>query len=281
MTARFAVVPEFTPEVLNTVSTLSKALQKDLIYGLRSPTCAKRSIRLILCVQTQESGQWYKALITFTNEAYRSILIGLSALVIDIILMAVQAAARFTCEQNLPFPFTTQSPPEIMEQPQDPAAMFAYRKRFKRSRMKSVPGPHAGLGLEFYAQVTSPLRRYLDLVAHQQIHACLRGETPLVVDELMLRVGSAEAVIGEVRRAEHPSNTHWKLVYLQRHPNWCGTGIVVEKRGSRATALIPDLGLDAPLYVGGGIKLNSEIKLSVANIGLPTLTVHFQPNQMS
>jgi exoribonuclease-2 len=202
------------------------------------------------------------------------------ALVTDIMLMAGQAAARFACEQNLPFPFTTQSPPEILVQPQDPATMFAYRKRFKRSQMKSVPGPHAGLGLEFYAQVTSPLRRYLDLVAHQQLHACLRGETPLIADELMLRVGSAEAVIGEVRRAERLSNTHWKLVYLQRHPNWCGPGIVVEKRGSRATVLIPDLGLDATVYISGEIELNSEITLSVANIDLPTLTVHFQPNPM-
>jgi exoribonuclease-2 len=203
------------------------------------------------------------------------------ALVTEIMLMAGQAAARFASEQNLPFPFTTQSLSEILEQPRDPAAMFAYRKRFKRSQMKSVPEPHAGLGLEFYAQVTSPLRRYLDLVAHQQLRACLRGETPLLTDELMLRVGSAEAVIGEVRRAERLSNMHWKLVYLQRHPNWCGPGIVVEKRGSRATVLIPDLGLDATVYVGGEIELNSKIMLSVANIDLPTLTVHFHPNHMS
>jgi exoribonuclease-2 len=202
------------------------------------------------------------------------------ALVTEIMLMAGLAAARFACEQNLPFPFTTQSPPEILEQPQDPAAMFAYRKHFKRSLMKSVPDPHAGLGLEFYAQVTSPLRRYLDLVAHQQLRACLQGETPLLADELMLRVGSVEAVIGEVRRAERLSNMHWKLVYLQRHPNWCGSGIVVEKQGTRATVLIPELGLEATVYVGGEIKFNSEITLSVANIDLPTLTVHFQPNHM-
>ena len=202
-------------------------------------------------------------------------------LVTDIMLMAGQAAARFAREKNLPFPFTTQNPPEILEHPQDPAGMFAYRKRFQRSQMKSVPGPHAGLGLEIYAQVTSPLRRYLDLVAHQQLRACLRGEQPLLADELMLRVGSAEAVIGEVRRAERLSNTHWKLVYLQRHPNWSGVGIVVEKRGSRATVLIPDLGMDAIVYVGGDIELNAEITLSVANIDLPTLTVHFQSRQGS
>ena len=191
-------------------------------------------------------------------------------------LMAGQAAAHFAREQNLPFPFTSQSPPEILEQPQDPATMFAYRKRFQRSQMKSVPGPHAGLGLEIYAQVTSPLRRYLDLVAHQQLRAYLRGEKPLAADELMLRVGAAEAVIGEVRRAERLSNMHWKLVYLQQHPDWSGPGIVVEKRGSRATVLIPELGMDATVYVGGERELNSEITLSVANIDLSTLTVHFQ-----
>ena len=40
-----------------------------------------------------------------------------------------------------------------------------------RSQYRSVPAPHSGLGLSTYAQATSPMRRYLDLVVRQQLHA--------------------------------------------------------------------------------------------------------------
>jgi exoribonuclease-2 len=40
-----------------------------------------------------------------------------------------------------------------------------------RTRMQTTPGPHEGLGLEYYAWCTSPLRRYSDLVNQWQLIA--------------------------------------------------------------------------------------------------------------
>lgn len=40
-----------------------------------------------------------------------------------------------------------------------------------RTRMQTTPGPHEGLGLEYYAWCTSPLRRYSDLVNQLQLIA--------------------------------------------------------------------------------------------------------------
>ena len=57
------------------------------------------------------------------------------------------------------------------------AGMFALRKSLQRSLIRTSPAPHAGLGLEHYTQATSPLRRYVDLLVHQQLRAHLRGET--------------------------------------------------------------------------------------------------------
>ena len=45
-------------------------------------------------------------------------------------------------------------------------------------RMTTSPLPHEGLGVPQYAWMTSPLRRYCDLVNQWQLIACLRGETP-------------------------------------------------------------------------------------------------------
>ncbi|MCE7526077.1 ribonuclease catalytic domain-containing protein [Polynucleobacter sp. IMCC 30228] len=43
-----------------------------------------------------------------------------------------------------------------------------------RTRMQTTPAPHEGLGLEYYAWCTSPLRRYTDLVNQWQLLAIIR-----------------------------------------------------------------------------------------------------------
>ncbi len=199
-------------------------------------------------------------------------------LVTEMMLMAGHAVARFAWEHEIPFPFSTQPPPDgEISKPIDLAGMFALRKQLKRSQMKSTPEPHAGLGLEIYSQVTSPLRRYLDLVAHQQLHAFIRGEAPLPEQEVMMRVGAAEAIIDKIRQSERNSNRHWTLVYLRRNPQWCGTGIVVERRGPRATVLIPELALDTAVSIGPHAELNTEIRLAVEGTDLATLSAYFRP----
>lgn len=197
-------------------------------------------------------------------------------LVTECMLMAGEAAARFAIDNEIAFPFSTQPPPEISTQPADPAAMFAQRKHLRASEMKSTPEPHAGLGLELYAQVTSPLRRYLDLITHQQLRAKLCGRPALPGPDVLTRIGAAQAVTGSVRRAERLSNRHWTLAYLKRHPEWTGTGIVVERRGQRATVLVPDLALETEVHAAADTALNAEIGLRVAKIDLAALAARFR-----
>ncbi|MBE0695617.1 MAG: RNB domain-containing ribonuclease, partial [Anaerolineaceae bacterium] len=117
--------------------------------------------------------------------------------------------------------------------------MFALRRFLKRSRFRSSPSPHSGLGLSAYTQATSPLRRYLDLVAHQQLRAFLAGQSVLDIDGVSERIAIVEEIIGGVRQAELLSERHWTMVYLLQHPAWQGEGILVEKRGSSGTLILP------------------------------------------
>ena len=98
------------------------------------------------------------------------------SMVQEAMIAAGEAAARFALEHGIPLPFATHDAPD--EAPGNPttlSAMFAVRRTLKRGQYRAAPAPHAGLGLPAYTQVTSPLRRYLDLVAHQQLRAFLRG----------------------------------------------------------------------------------------------------------
>jgi exoribonuclease-2 len=197
-------------------------------------------------------------------------------LVMEAMLMAGEAAASFALERDLPFPYSTQPPPEERQEPASLAAMYAYRRRLRRSQMKSVPEPHAGLGLESYAQVTSPLRRYLDLVAHQQIRAYLAGRPLLGAQEVLARVGAAEAVIGNVRKAERSSVRHWTLVYLMQRPDWTGEGVLVDRAEHRGVVLIPHLALETRVRVPPDVPLDGRVELALTGVDLPELAAFFR-----
>jgi exoribonuclease-2 len=197
-------------------------------------------------------------------------------LVQEAMLMAGEAAARYALAHGIPCPFTTQEAPEAGEFPEGLAGMYARRRTLKRSQQTTMPAPHAGLGLELYTRATSPLRRYLDLVVHQQLRAHLRGTPVLGEQEVLERVGAAEAVTGHTRQAEILAEKHWTLVYLVQHPDWRGEGTLVEKRDHRGTVLLPTLGLEVRVHLDQDLPLNSTVSLSLRGINLSELDAHFQ-----
>jgi exoribonuclease-2 len=197
-------------------------------------------------------------------------------LVLEAMLMAGEATARFALERGIPFPFTSQDPPETDERPRDTAGMYALRRSLKPSHYQSVAAPHAGLGLEVYTQVTSPLRRYLDLVAHQQLRAHLRGDGLLEAPEVLERVGAAAAASQGVRQAERLARRHWTLVYLIEHPDWCGEGILVDKYDRRGTFLVPRLDLEARVHLRQHLPLNSRVPLALEGVNLVELVAYLK-----
>lgn len=199
------------------------------------------------------------------------------ALVQEAMLVAGQAAARFAREEDIPMPYATQPPPDADERPEDLAGMFALIRRMSRSEYRTVPGRHAGLGLDRYVQATSPLRRYLDLVVHQQFRAHLEGTGLLSTSDLMERIGAAEAVAGSVSRAERLAEEHWTLVYLSQHPDWQGEAVLVDKWDRRGRLLIPELGLESQMQLHQDWSLNTAVQLEVLDVELPRLQATFRP----
>ena len=197
-------------------------------------------------------------------------------LVTGAMLMAGEAVANYAIERDIPLPFTTQDPPETEERPSDLAGMYGLRRQFRPSQQTGVPGSHAGLGLDAYVQATSPLRRYLDLVVHQQLRAHIRGADLLDAQEILERIGATAAVAGTVRYAERLARKHWTLVYLDQRPGWRGQGILVEQRGRSGLVLIPELDLDARVHLRSDPPLNSEISLVLRGVDLPALEVYFR-----
>jgi exoribonuclease-2 len=198
-------------------------------------------------------------------------------MVTDLMLMAGEAVARYCLARDLPIPFAIQPAPERIEQPTTMAGMHAYRRLFKPSRtLVGLPERHFGLGLDAYTRATSPLRRYADLLVHQQLRAHLRGAEPLTAEQVSQRAGEADQGGIIVRRAERQSNLHWKLVYLAARPQWTGEGVVVELQERRATVLIPELALETRVRTKQPLALDQRVSLALVEVDLAQAECQFR-----
>ncbi len=194
----------------------------------------------------------------------------------EFMLLAGEGAARFAFANKIPFPFVSQEAPGFPDNlPDGWAGQFARVKCMRKRSVGITPAPHAGLGLSFYSQVTSPLRRYSDLIAHQQLRAFIDGRRLLDKDEMLERIAAGDAASLAARKASRLSETHWKLVYLMQNPEKTYTGVCIDKRGSDTLFLIPELDMQTTLKACGDIKLNDEVTLKAGKIDITTQEVTF------
>ena len=204
-----------------------------------------------------------------------------SELVREMMILAGEAVAWWAFEQKLPFPFYCQdAPTERNKFPNGLAGVYARLRTMKAGYVSTSPRAHHGLGISMYTQVTSPLRRYADLIAHEQMRSYLSevyGYTyppALPVDEVTERLGRASFQVSMLRKAEKASELHWTLVWLMEHPDWTGTGIVIQT-GSMSQIYIPELGMET-WGKAGTLELNTEVKLKLLKVQLPKLEAVFQ-----
>jgi exoribonuclease-2 len=197
-------------------------------------------------------------------------------MVTEAMVMAGEAIAGYALEHSIPVPFATQAAPDKPETPEGPAAMYAYRRKMRPSQSRTQEGPHSGLGLNCYSRTTSPLRRYLDLVVHQQLRAHLAGEATLSIQQINERISVTEPINGAVRRTERLSNMHWKLIYLKQNPGWQGEGVVVEMADSKATLLIPELAMETRLRLKAPVPLDTRLQIGLRQVDVEDQTAWFR-----
>jgi len=194
-------------------------------------------------------------------------------LVAEMMILAGEAAGRFAQEKGIPLPFRSQPQPELppdeelLQLPAGPVRHCAMRGCMPRSEMGTTPGRHAGLGLNVYTQVTSPIRRYVDLLSHFQLKAYLRGDAcPFSHEEVQEIAYSAAAATYEATLVERQTKRYWALEFLRRHGNQRWNALVLRwlrEEDNLGIILLEDLGLELPHRFQTNVQLGDRVEVEV------------------
>lgn len=193
--------------------------------------------------------------------------------VAEMMILAGEIAGRYCQENDLPVPFRSQVQPELPPEeelivlPPGPVRYCAIRRCMPRSETGVTPARHASLGLDIYTQVTSPIRRYTDLLAHFQLKAHLRGETlPFSRDEMLEIIYSVTSAAYEATLVERQTNRYWSLEYLRRNSQEVWQGLVLRwlrEDEYLGFILLEDLGLELIHRFERPVALGDRLELTV------------------
>ncbi len=138
----------------------------------------------------------------------------------ELMVLANNALAEFAQNHNLPLIYRSQDialPKEfsgIWHKPQDIAKVA---RCLSSATTDTNPRPHVGLGLKAYSPVTSPLRRYVDLVNSAQIlHYLYKGKELWTKDELNKLLLSIHIYNDKVSLVQKMRPRYWTFLYLQQ-----------------------------------------------------------------
>lgn len=207
-------------------------------------------------------------------------------LVAEMMILAGEVAGRYGQTHQLPLPFRGQPQPdlpsdeELVQLPAGPVRFCAVRKCMPRSEMSITPLRHAGLGLDTYTQVTSPIRRYTDLLNHFQIKAHLRGDPlPFSAQQLQETMQSVTEAAKAATMVERDTNRYWGLEYLRRHPEQVWQALVLRwlrEDDNLGLILLEDLGLELGMHFKRGVTLGDRIEVQVSHADPREGKIHFR-----
>jgi len=197
-------------------------------------------------------------------EPYRSV-----SLVRECMILAGEGAGTWAAGKGLPFPYISQEVELQGKVPPGLAGSWQLRRCMRPRVLSTKPGRHQGMGIDTYTQVTSPLRRYTDLLAHLQIRAFLRGDKPLSTDEVSARLGFSEAAAVAAVQAERASNNHWTMVYLCDKKDSVWDAVVLDKKINRWAVIIPALALETQVPLQKDVSPNETVKLTLKSVNIP------------
>ncbi len=189
-------------------------------------------------------------------------------LVAEFMILYNWLTARFCRDRSIPILYRAQDEPteRLKKEEMDPLFfVFMQRRKLQPMTLDTKPSSHAGLGLEEYTNVTSPIRRYLDLVTQRQIRSTLLGEPPPydaeTLDKVRINVETGLKDLATVRRNR---TRYWIQKYLRRNRTRPFEALVLWSTRNRHRILLTEVMLVTDLRRKNGRDLEPGSRIRVA-----------------
>ena len=136
------------------------------------------------------------------------------------------------------------------------------------------------LGLDVYVQITSPIRRYLDLVLQRQLCSFLDGSgLYYTIEELESIFHFVEFGVREKKMVEKSREKYWVFKHMRNLQGQDINGIISSVTDSGASVYLPDYLLEVPISLNPDMVLNDgeQLKLTVVKADPIRKKIHLFP----
>jgi exoribonuclease II len=134
----------------------------------------------------------------------------------------------------------------------DPVLHYRQQRAMNPARIGLEPTRHSSLGVDIYTTFTSPLRRYVDLLSHRQLHAYLERGEPLYNEERLKTIlAEVEAALSRAGTVDHDRRRYWLLRYLAQRQGAVFAGIVLDRFPRNYLVLLPEVMQEIDIPVAG------------------------------
>lgn len=173
------------------------------------------------------------------------------SLVAEFMVLANTLSAQFVADRQAPGLFRAQDEPHqrlVAGGEKDLFSVFRQRKQLKPGELLVYPKPHSGVGVMQYTTITSPIRRFLDLVMQHQVKHLLSGKGPMFsVDEFAGIAGDINTVLARVNQVRRTRHRYWLLRYLEQKAGARVQALLVNKGPKRINLVLLDCLMDADM----------------------------------
>jgi len=210
-------------------------------------------------------------------------------LVAEMMILTGEIAAKYAQANEIPIPYRFQAQPELpteevlQQLPPGPVREFAVCRCMTRGEMSVYPLRHCSLALDAYSQVTSPIRRYSDLLAHFQIKAHLSDRPlPYTVATLGDVLNMIDPAIYDASALEKQTTRYWSLEYFRRNPDTVWRALLLDwlrETDKLGLVLLEDIGLKLPMRMNRTISVGESMTLRVSDVDPRKDLIQFQEVQ--
>ncbi len=194
------------------------------------------------------------------------------SLVAEMMILANSVAASYLAAQEAPGLFRSQPPPRkrlISGVRNSLPDVARQRRSLARGELTTHPKPHSGLGLNCYTTVTSPIRRFLDLIIQHQIGSMISGKGILFSDdECKSFSGIISQNLGRAGGIRRLRQRYWILRYLEPQQGGTVPAIVVGQGPRRVNLLLKScmFDVDLPLNPAFPVEPGDTVRVRLARV---------------